>query len=173
MAHRPVDPEARTTRRYLDDSFVLETTHETSTGVVRVLDVMPLADGRADVLRRIEGVSGTVRMRHEWIVRFSYGRTKPFVSRHTEEREAGIDQIITAVAGPDMIVLRGARLPRAEHWAHVDEFDVAAGEKLAFATTWFSSFEQIPPPLKVIGPHRRDHRAQPPVGGPERLRRPL
>ena len=147
---RPVDPDARTTRRYLDDSFVLETTHDTSTGVVRVLDVMPLGDGRADVLRRIEGVSGTVRMRHEWIVRFSYGRTKPFVSRHTEEREAGIDQIITAMAGPDMIVLRGARLPRAEHWTHVDEFDIAAGENLAFATTWFSSVETIPPPLKVL-----------------------
>ena len=102
----PVDPDARTTRRYLNDSFVLETTHETSSGVVRVIDVMPLADGRADVLRRIEGVSGTVRMRHEWVVRFGYGKTKPFVSRHTEEREAGIDQIITAMAGPDMIVLR-------------------------------------------------------------------
>lgn len=146
----PVDPDVRTTRRYLDDSFVLETTHETATGVVRVIDLMPLGDGRADVLRRIEGVRGTVRIRHEWIVRFGYGLMRPWVSRHTEEREAGIDEVITAVAGPDMLVLRGARLPRAEDGRHVDEFDVAAGETYTFATTWFRSHETVPAPLKVM-----------------------
>ena len=45
--------EARTTRRYHEGSFVLETTHETETGVVRVTDLMPLGDGRADIVRRI------------------------------------------------------------------------------------------------------------------------
>ncbi|MDV3221228.1 glycoside hydrolase family 15 protein [Intrasporangium sp.] len=145
----PVDPDTKTTRRYVDDSFVLETTHETPTGVVTVVDVMPLADGRADVVRRITGVTGTVRMRHEWIVRFGYGRTRPWVSRHKEEREAGVDEIITAVAGPDMIVLRGARLPHAENGHHVDEFDVTEGDTLTFATTWFRSHESTPPPLHV------------------------
>jgi GH15 family glucan-1,4-alpha-glucosidase len=43
----PVGP-ARTTRRYLGDSFVLETTHETPTGVVCVTDFMPVGDCRAD-----------------------------------------------------------------------------------------------------------------------------
>ncbi len=145
----PVDPDARTTRRYVDDSFCLETTHETSTGVVTILDLMPIGDGRADVLRRIEGVSGTVRLRHEWIVRFGYGKDRPWVSRQTEEREAGLDEIITAVAGPDMLVLRGARLPRAEKDRHVDEFDIRGGETLAFATTWFPSHQTIPPSLRV------------------------
>jgi GH15 family glucan-1,4-alpha-glucosidase len=145
----PVDPDVRTTRRYIDDSFCLETTHETSAGIVKVVDLMPMGDGRADVLRRIEGVSGTVRLRHEWIVRFGYGKAQPWVSRHREEREAGIDEIITAVAGPDMIVLRGARMPRAEDGRHVDEFDVSAGEVLSFATTWFPSHQVIPPSLKV------------------------
>ena len=158
----PVDPDVRTTRRYLDDSFVLETTHETATGVVRVIDLMPLGDGRADLLRRIEGVRGTVRIRHEWIVRFGYGLMRPWVSRHTEEREAGIDEVITAVAGPDMLVLRGARLPRAEDGRHVDEFDVAAGETYTFATTWFRSHETVPAPLKVmdriVGTIDRTHR---------------
>ena len=37
----PVGP-SRTTRRYLGDSFVLQTTHETSTGVVRITDFMPI-----------------------------------------------------------------------------------------------------------------------------------
>lgn len=145
----PADPDVRSTRRYLDNSFVLETTHETASGTVRVLDLMPIGDNRADVLRRVVGIRGTVRMRHEWIVRFGYGAAKPWVSRHADEREAGVDETITAVAGPDMLVLRGARLPHAVDGHHEDEFDVAAGETLTFATTWFRSHESIPPPLKV------------------------
>ena len=72
-------------RRYVGDSFVLETTHETETGVVKVTDLMPVADDRADLVRRIEGVSGTVTMRHEWIVRFGYGKIRPWVSRGKDD----------------------------------------------------------------------------------------
>ena len=147
----PADPGARSTRRYVGDSFVLETTHETDSGVVRVTDVMPLADGRADLLRRVEGVSGTVRMTHEWVVRFGYGATRPWVSRRTDDREGTHDTIITAVAGPDMLVLRGDRLPHARDGRHVDEFDVSAGEMLTFSTTWFRSHHPVPAPLEIDG----------------------
>ncbi|MDQ3094372.1 MAG: DUF5911 domain-containing protein, partial [Actinomycetota bacterium] len=51
----PVDEAADSTRRYVGDTFVLETTHTTDGGVVKVTDLMPLADNRADVVRRIEG----------------------------------------------------------------------------------------------------------------------
>ncbi|NUS40173.1 MAG: glycoside hydrolase family 15 protein [Terrabacter sp.] len=145
----PVDEDAVTTRRYVGNSFVLETFHETPTGRVKVTDVMPLGDGRSDVLRRIEGLEGTVRMVHEWTVRFNYGRTRPWVARHTDDREGRTDEIITAIAGPDMLVLRGARLPHAQDGHHVDEFDVAAGEVMTFSTTWFRSHHPIPPPLSV------------------------
>ena len=145
----PLDPDARTTRRYVGDSFVLETTHETSTGTVRVTDLMPVDDGRADLLRRVEGISGTVRMKHEWVVRFGYGATRPWISRHIEDREGRTDEVITAIAGPDMLVLRGSRLPHAEDGRHVDEFDIAAGEALNFSTTWFRSHTDPPPPLRV------------------------
>ncbi|MDQ4098512.1 MAG: glycoside hydrolase family 15 protein, partial [Actinomycetota bacterium] len=138
---------ARSTRRYLENSFVLETTHETDTGTVRVIDLMPIADGRADIVRRVVGVAGTVRMRHEWVVRFSYGKVRPWVS-HSPGHERDTD-VITAVAGPDMLVLRGDRLPHAEDGHHRDEFDVAAGETYTFSTTWFESYKPIPPPLDV------------------------
>jgi len=144
----PIGP-ATTTRRYVGDSFVLETTHETSTGVVRVTDLMPLGDGRADVVRQIEGVTGTVRIRHEWVVRFGYGKVRPWVSRRTDAPEAGSGKLISAIAGPDMLVLRGTRLPHAVDGRHTDEFDVAAGECLVFSTTWFESHHPVPPPLDV------------------------
>jgi GH15 family glucan-1,4-alpha-glucosidase len=138
---------ARTTRRYLENSFVLETVHETDSGTVRVTDLMPLRDGRADVIRRVEGLRGTVRMRHEWVVRFNYGRIRPWVSRTHGPIDGA--ELISAVAGPDMVVLRGTRLPRAEDGHHRDEFEVAEGEQHTFSTTWCPSYNPIPPPHDV------------------------
>ena len=142
----PVE-QATTTRRYLHETFILETVHETPSGRVRVTDLMPVGDGRSDVIRRVEGLEGTVRMRHEWVVRFGYGKVKPWVSRSPGHRlDTGV---ITAIAGPDMLVLRGDRLPQAEDGHHRDEFDVAAGETLTFTLTWFESWREVPPPLDV------------------------
>ena len=141
----PADP-ARTTRRYRGDSLVLDTTHETDTGVVRVTDLMPLRDGRADIVRRVTGISGTVRMRHQWVVRFGYGKVRPWVRRR---HDGTGNEVISAIAGPDMVVLRGSRLPHAVDGHHEDEFDVSEGEELTFSTTWFSSHKPIPAPLDV------------------------
>ena len=108
-----------------------------------ILDVMPTNDGRADLVRRLTGVRGTVRMRHEWVVRLDYGKIRPWVSRR---RDGGDDdeEAIVAVAGPDKLVLRGPRLPRAVDGRHVDEFDVTEGEVLTFATTWVPSWAAVP-----------------------------
>jgi GH15 family glucan-1,4-alpha-glucosidase len=142
----PAEP-ATTTRSYREESFILDTVHETSTGRVKVTDLMPVGDGRADVIRRVECLSGTVRMRHEWVVRFGYGKVRPWVS-HFPRHQLDTD-LITAIAGPDMLVLRGDRLPHAEDGHHRDEFELSAGECLTFTTTWFESHRPVPPPLHV------------------------
>ncbi|MFZ5847688.1 MAG: glycoside hydrolase family 15 protein [Actinomycetota bacterium] len=139
------DGEATCTRRYLDGTAVLESTYTTATGSVRVVDAMPVADGRADLVRRIEGVSGTVRMRHEWVVRFGYGTVKPWV---THQRVHDTD-VVMAVAGPDRLVLRGDRLPTATGYRHTDSFEVAAGQTLTFAMTWVASHHPVPEFLEV------------------------
>ncbi|MEO7069696.1 MAG: glycoside hydrolase family 15 protein, partial [Nostocoides sp.] len=142
----PVD-DATTTRSYRGDSFVLETTHTTATGVVRVTDVMPAGDGRADIMRMVEGIVGRVEMRLEWIVRTDYGRIKPWVSRMTEH---AIDNgVISAIAGPDMFVLRGTRLPLAQDGAHRDRFPVEKGQRYTFSMTWSPSHLPIPRPPDV------------------------
>ena len=97
-------------------------------------------------MRRVTGVSGTVRMRHEWVVRFGYGKVRPWVRRR---HDGTGNEVITAIAGPDMVVLRGSRLPHAEDGHHDDEFDVSEGDELTFSTTWFSSHKPIPAPLDV------------------------
>lgn len=122
-------------RRYVGASSALETTFTTPTGVVTLTDVMPPGDGRADVVRQVRGVSGTVTMRHEWVVRLDYGAILPWVQREVVDGEA----VITAIGGPDRLVLRGPRLPRASDHRHCDEFEVAADAVLTFSTTWLPS----------------------------------
>jgi len=129
----------RAARRYVGTSAALETTFTTSTGVVTVTDVMPEGDGQADVVRVVRGVTGTVTMDHEWLVRTDYGSVRPWVRRRTLHGQ----RVITAVAGPDMLVLRGPRLPKATDGRHTDRFDVNAGDELVFITTWLPSYVSL------------------------------
>ena len=96
------------TRRYLDDSFVLETTYESADrdcGGARdhAAQRRPL---RPRPPARLHPRS--VDVEHEWVVRFGYGAVEPWVRRVTDP--AGKDAI-RAIAGPDSLLLRGDRLP--------------------------------------------------------------
>jgi GH15 family glucan-1,4-alpha-glucosidase len=130
----------RVSRRYVGDSAALETTFATDSGVVTLLDVMPTGDDRIDVVRRLTGVEGTVRIRHEWVVRFDYGTATPWVRRRHEDH----DPVISAVAGPDKLVLRGPRLPKPIDHRHADEFDLHAGDVMTFSSTWLPSHLRTP-----------------------------
>jgi GH15 family glucan-1,4-alpha-glucosidase len=134
----PVE-EYEVSRRYVGASSALETTFTTATGVVTLTDVMPPGDDRADVVRRLQGVRGTVRVRHEWMVRLDYGAVLPWVRRDAVDGEA----VITAIGGPDLLVLRGPRLPTARDHRHADEFDVAEGAVLTFAMSWLPSHQEV------------------------------
>ncbi|MEO7421904.1 MAG: glycoside hydrolase family 15 protein, partial [Ornithinibacter sp.] len=100
----------------------------------------------SDLMRVVEGLDGEVEMLHEWIVRTGYGAIIPWVSHVTDEE--GHD-VIRAIAGPDMLVLRGTRLPTPEDHVHRDTFMVRAGERLEFSMTWAPSWESVPSPLEV------------------------
>ena len=101
-----------TSRRYRNGTLILETEWETAQGKVRVIDFMPPRDDAADMVRIVEGVSGTVRMRGELALRFDYGHVVPWVRR---DRRG-----IQAVAGPDAaylvtpVPLKGRELPQRQ-----------------------------------------------------------
>ncbi|ERK73449.1 glycoside hydrolase family 15 protein [Leifsonia aquatica] len=140
----PVDASAKSTRHYEGDTMTLITRWRTGDGEVDVTDTMPMGDHRADVIRRVRGVSGTVRMQQELRIRFGYASATPWVRKDTAEHPSAL----VAVAGPDAIVVRGPVLHATDH-AHHGEFAVKAGETVDLTLTWFPSHRATPEALDV------------------------
>jgi GH15 family glucan-1,4-alpha-glucosidase len=135
----PQAPVTRTGRRYRDDTLVLETELETAEGVVRLIDFMPPRGEAPDVVRIVEGVSGTVAMRMSLSIRFDYGWVIPWVRR----REDGI----LAVAGPDALFLATPVELVGRNFHTVAEFEVREGDRVPFVLTWYPSHHA--PPQRV------------------------
>ena len=128
---RPSPGGTCTSRRYLEDTLVLQADWKTPEGTVRVTDFMPPRGHAPDVVRIGEGVSGAVPMRSRLRLRFDYGRVVPWVRHHD-------DQMI-AVAGPDSTRLRTPVPTQGHEWATISEFTVRAGDRVPFVLTWHPS----------------------------------
>lgn len=68
-------------RRYVPDTFILETEWQTPTGRVLVTDFLPPSDDHADLVRRVKCLDGTVEVEHDLRFRFDYGQLTPWVRR--------------------------------------------------------------------------------------------
>ena len=134
----PVD-DGTPTRRYLHDTLVLETTWETDDGAVRVLDFMPPRDDLPDLVRIVEGVRGSVRMRSELVIRFDYGHIVPWVRN--------VDGTRLAVAGADALAFRTPADTHGEGMRTISEIVVEEGERVPFALAWYPSHADPPPPV--------------------------
>src|SRR5438067_1064167 len=132
-------------RRYRGDSLILETDFETSEGAVTLVDFMPMRAEHCHLVRMVLGRRGRVKMEMEFILRFDYGASVPWVTRLQEGGDAGSG--IRAVAGPDMVVLRSPVTLEGRELTTVAEFEVAAGERTAFVMTHGPSHLALPPPL--------------------------
>ncbi|MEV0782173.1 glycoside hydrolase family 15 protein [Streptomyces sp. NPDC050423] len=134
----PKGADTCTRRSYAGDSLVLETFWETRTGTVKVIDFMPQRDQEPDVMRIIEGVSGTVDMASVLRLRFDFGSVVPWVRRSQGHR--------VAVAGPDSAWLRSE--PPVKTWGQqfstCSSFSVSAGDQVAFVLTWHPSHSPRP-----------------------------
>lgn len=120
-------------RRYLDNTAILETRFETATGAVTVTDFMPLSAeaGKTSLVRIVRGEAGHVAMEMELVLRFSYGQAVPWVRR----REYGL----SAVAGPDTVHLH-TRLPlHGEGRTTRAHFTIREGESIAATLSYHAS----------------------------------
>jgi GH15 family glucan-1,4-alpha-glucosidase len=125
-------------RRYRDHTLVLETEFDTPEGSARVIDFMPIRDESVDIIRIVEGVRGHVHMRMHLTIRFDYGQTIPWVRN--------IDGALTAVGGPDALVLRAPVETRGVGHSTVAEFTVRRGQQVPFSLAWYPSHVDMPHP---------------------------
>jgi len=84
----PCDPVEHTSRQYLDDTLVLETTWVTASGRARVLDLMPLGEVNS-VIRIVEGLAGETNFEMDLVMRFDYGRSVPWVEKLPADPQRG------------------------------------------------------------------------------------
>jgi GH15 family glucan-1,4-alpha-glucosidase len=137
----PGEEIVKTSRRYRDDTLILETRFETKNGVVALVDFMPPRGEASDIVRLVQGVSGRVKLRMELVIRFGFGRDVPWVKR-TDKGE------LLAICGPDMTVLRTPVEMRGEDMTTVAEFEVGEGETVPFVLTYGPSHRDVPEPIE-------------------------
>ncbi|MGY6501575.1 MAG: glycoside hydrolase family 15 protein [Acidimicrobiales bacterium] len=126
----------RTSRRYRTDTLILETDFETDDGVVRLIDLMPVRNGRADLVRIVRGVRGAVPLHMDLVMRFDYGSIMPWVER--------TDGRLRALGGPDSLLLETPVETRGEGYSTVADFTVDEGDQVSFVLTWYPSHEDPP-----------------------------
>src|SRR6202007_3328818 len=133
----PEHPILDVSRRYRPGTLVLETEFQTEAGRAAVIDFMPPADG-ANLVRIVVGRSGRVAFRTELVVRFNYGAIVPWVNRLD-------DGAISAIAGPERLVLRTPVELYGEDLTTIGAFAVEAGQSIPFVLSYGASFQSPPP----------------------------
>ena len=132
-----------TSRRYWDDTLILETRFETADGAVDLIDFMPPRGNASDVVRLVRGVRGRVRMHMQLVIRFGFGADIPWVKK-SEDGSA-----LLAICGADMAVLRTPVETRGEDLTTVAEFEVGEGDSVPFVLTYGPSHLPVPKPIDV------------------------
>jgi GH15 family glucan-1,4-alpha-glucosidase len=136
----PKCPPLAVRRWYRPGTLILETEFRTETGSAAIVDFMPPADGTADLVRIVIGRSGQVVFHTEFVARFNYGATVPWVTRVE-------DGTIEAIAGPERLVLRTSTGLHGEDLRTIGEFRVDAGQSVPFVLSHGRSFESPPSPI--------------------------
>jgi GH15 family glucan-1,4-alpha-glucosidase len=134
----PTSPPAKTTRRYVEGTLILETDFHNEQGSVRITDFMPPQTSASDIMRVVHGLSGEVTLKSELVVRFDYGSILPW----TQRKERGI----RATAGPDSVQLYSDLRQEIEDDKVVCDFIIGEGQTVAFQLTWTQT--HLPEPLE-------------------------
>jgi GH15 family glucan-1,4-alpha-glucosidase len=140
----PAGEVTKTSRRYRDDTLILETRFETADGVVELIDFMPPRGNASDVVRLVHGVSGRVKLRMQLVIRFGFGADVPWVKKSAD------GSALLAICGADMTVLRTPVATRGEDLTTVADFEVGEGETIPFVLTYGPSHLPAPAPIDPV-----------------------
>jgi GH15 family glucan-1,4-alpha-glucosidase len=137
----PSQPWTGTERRYRDSTMILETVFHTEQGSAMLVDWMPVGEQDC-VVRTVVGLSGQVEFDMELVMRFDYGSSVPWV-------EQAQPRTLTAVAGPDMLVLRSTSDLHAVDHRTGSRFTVEAGEQLCYRLSFQPSHLPVQPAVEA------------------------
>jgi GH15 family glucan-1,4-alpha-glucosidase len=136
-------PQARTRRRYLPGTLILETTIETDTGTALLTEFMSVRrGGTSHLVRIVQGCQGTVEMAAELVLRFDYGSVVPWVTRRGDR--------LHAIAGPDSIILHSSVPLHRSDFRHQTNFTVSEGQAIDFVMGYSPSYGVPPDPLNAL-----------------------
>jgi GH15 family glucan-1,4-alpha-glucosidase len=128
----------RATRRYVDETNVLETVFDTDRGKVRLLDLMPALTEEQkrsrmlpfrQLLRRVESLSGSVPMAAAYQPRPDYARKEPML----EFRRGGT---VWCASGPEVWHLRSNETFEIEGPIARAAFEIGDGRRSHFALSY-------------------------------------
>ncbi len=129
------DGEWETSRAYLEDTLVVETTLQGPSGAFALLDCMTIREGDRigedrELLRVIEGRRGSVELELRIAPRFDYGQVTPWIRRRGQ-------RLHTVVGGNDaLIVWCEEELHEDPQHQLIARFSVAAGERVRLSMSY-------------------------------------
>ena len=133
----------QSSRTYDDDTLVLKTSFDVSSGSAKLIDFLPIpAEGEEDraprrVIRIVEGARGTVEFGLRIVPRFDYGDVRPWMRRHG-------DKLHSAIGGNDaLIIWCESGLEQVDNHELQGSFKVRAGERVRLVMTYCPP-EQVP-----------------------------
>jgi GH15 family glucan-1,4-alpha-glucosidase len=144
----------RVSRRYLEDSLVLETITEASSGAVRLLDAFAMRPGGAgdpphELIRVVEGLQGKVEVAVTLEPRFDYGELRPWL------RTGGDPSTWLVIGGDEALVIRTDALLTADQDRSVltARFTVSTGQRVRFSLHVCAAHQLLsgPPGERLIG----------------------
>ena len=149
------EKENQSRQRYLEDTNVLETSFTTSEGQVRIVDAFTAMGEQErelwllpahEILRVVEGVSGTVKMKLDYCPRVFYGREIPLLKNR---KKLGIEfawkenifHLVTTLL-PDEIVVDD------QEGRVLAEFCIEEGDRIIFSFSYSDQSPAVIPELQ-------------------------
>jgi GH15 family glucan-1,4-alpha-glucosidase len=140
--HWAIEPTGEYTseRRYLDGTLVIETTFTTDSGSVVLRDALVFAEGQRghdigldgphELVRVVEGLTGTVELSFELAPRPEYGLVRPLFRATADGGRT--------FGGPNQVTVRSGVPVEIEDGTMRATFTVDAGDSMGFALRWIS-----------------------------------
>lgn len=127
----------RITRKYVDHTLILETTFHTQSGVLLLIDFMPVRETHSDIVRIVRCLEGTVTVEMELTIRFDYGRTVPWSGRQDQNSWV-------AIATGSAAYLRTQEKISSDGQTATARFNLKQGQQRTFVLTYARAEEGTP-----------------------------